>query len=845
MIPSSFCCISTNKCVNETFSFLLSLSIHHKNETIYIMTDKKSKDIIEKKTPKLLLNIIWFVELDEYSDKDRNDMLKENIWTEFQMKKSLIIEKVLEFENDTLFMDTDIIILNQINDIDINKDIGLSPAYINEEDMKKVGYYNGGYIWVRNKTIPNKWIEYSKTSRYHDQAALDDLKKDYNNFKFKENHNFHSWRFKLNNEDLKKNFEIKENEIYYKENKLISIHTHFLQHGLHKDFNQFIIDLLMKSKKYKELLCIFKILNNGNWLINIPKQPRNNIFNHNNDSYRELLYLYKEDLIITQHDSGHIWLYPSILLYDRPTLEWINNEVLNSHLLLLGNGDIKDEGELLNKKGIKIKPWIFWPRNPKLYEEIFEKGYKEKRNVLSIFIGNYENPVQEKYRTNVDWKDVIEEFHITKGTQHKFTGEEYIEKLQDSKYGLCLRGYGSKCHREVECMGMGCVPIITENVCIKSYINSPVENEHYIYVEKPEELKEKINNISEDEWKIMSKNCVEWYEKNVYSKNSWKLTIENIFYDRTYEFDFLQIYDIDNKIRVGSKYDGGYIIVDNYKYDVLISCGISNDDNFEHYFVNKFNTKCYAFDGTIYRLPRQNDKIEFIKKNIGLINDKKNTNLKYLFEKYDNIFLKMDIEGSEFEWINSLSFNELTKINQICIEFHVEHECSAKIDLTTKLNAIKKISKTHYCVHLHGNNWRSTTLIGEKIINIGISETNEKKIDLDKEYPKNTLVTFDYKSLYPIKFSYYFDKNVLNIKRIDSNKGWNNEYKCVINGIQIPKVFECTYINKKLVDNLKSKKQKIPTDLDTPNTGLWKPNSDDFENNRIKGEYIPDIELYL
>ena len=55
-------------------------------------------------------------------------------------------------------------------------------------------------------------------------------------------------------------------------------------------------------------------------------------------------------------------------------------------------------------------------------------------------------------------------------------------------------------------------------------------------------------------------------------------------------YDFLRVYDINNKLRIGSNYDGGYIIIDNLcNYDVLLSCGIANDDTFEHYFVNKHN----------------------------------------------------------------------------------------------------------------------------------------------------------------------------------------------------------------------------------------------------------------
>lgn len=309
------------------------------------------------------------------------------------------------------------------------------------------------------------------------------------------------------------------------------------------------------------------------------------------------------------------------------------------------------------------------------------------------------------------------------------------------------------------------------------------------------------------------------------------------------QYDFLRVYNIKNKLRIGSKYDGGYIIIDNIcNYDVLLSCGIANDDTFEHYFVNKYKKKCFAFDGTIDGMPNYNKNIQFIKKNIGTTHN--TTDMKDLIKNYDNIFLKMDIEGSEFDWINNLTNIEINKFKQICIEFHLEHECSNHISLTNKLNAIKKLANTHYCVHFHGNNWRSTTLIGDKIINIGTSDTQTKIINLNKEYSPDTKLVFDYKSLYPIIFSYKFDKNNLIITRIDKNSGWNHKYRCVINGIQIPRVFECTYIHKSVINNLQLNTNNIPDELlDTPNTGNWRPPSDCFETNRKKNSLIPDIFL--
>ena len=156
----------------------------------------------------------------------------------------------------------------------------------------------------------------------------------------------------------------------------------------------------------------------------------------------------------------------------------------------------------------------------------------DERNLETIFIGNIENPTQGQFRnTKDDWKSVLSEYHCTQGQQHKFTQEEYLNKLSSAKYGLCLRGYGSKCHREVELMAMGTIPIVTPDVTIGSYMDPPKENVHYISVKTPQEMLDKINNISKDQWEIMSKASYEWYQANVYSKNCWNKMLENILYN--------------------------------------------------------------------------------------------------------------------------------------------------------------------------------------------------------------------------------------------------------------------------------------------------------------------------
>jgi hypothetical protein len=164
-------------------------------------------------------------------------------------------------------------------------------------------------------------------------------------------------------------------------------------------------------------------------------------------------------------------------------------------------------------------------------------------------------------------------------------------------------------------------------------------------------------------------------------------------------------YHFDNKIRLGNNGDGGYVIGDlDCSYDCYISAGVSTEESFSRDFIEKYNmdqTNCFAFDGTIENYPYEyTKKISYIKKNISNFEDDHHTNLVWLIQKYENIFLKMDIEGSEYNWLNSLSEDEVRKFLQITIEFHgvCTDYCGCKY------KALAKLATTHYLIHAHGNN---------------------------------------------------------------------------------------------------------------------------------------------
>ena len=543
--PSSFCTICTKTCKQELVGFLLSLSVHHPNASCHVMCDTETKKFLDILTPQPKLNLKWYVTLDKYSKHNRQEMCKLKIWDEFQMMKAEVIRKALEVEKDTLFLDSDIVIFDKIDGIDHSKQIGVSPQFIQKKNVDQVGYYNGGVLWTNQKSLPDNWIKYTKTSRYHDQASVEDLAKIYPKFEFGENYNLQTWRFMLGLEPRNKimnSIVAKPNlgKVFYKDKPLKFYHTHFNSPQF-KIFNDYIISKLQEASCYRELLCISRLINNK-WTIQMPKQPRNDMFRHVNDSFREIPNMLKQthsDIqVVVSDKSGHIWLEPQIakvMLYDRPTLNWMNDEVKKTNLLLIGNGSMELEGAKLKAFGARnVKPWIFWPRSPTTMEKVLREkgllGYNQRTNE-SVFIGNFENPVQQKFRiTPHKWETVITEYHCTKGHAQKFTQEQYLMKLRNSKFGISLRGFGSKCHREVELMAFGTVLIVTPEVSTKSYMEPLIENKHYLLVRNPAELKEKVKNLSQEKWEEMSKACIEWYDRNVRVKNLWTNTMSHILW---------------------------------------------------------------------------------------------------------------------------------------------------------------------------------------------------------------------------------------------------------------------------------------------------------------------------
>lgn len=191
-------------------------------------------------------------------------------------------------------------------------------------------------------------------------------------------------------------------------------------------------------------------------------------------------------------------------------------------------------------------------------------------------------------------------------------------------------------------------------------------------------------------------------------------------------------------IRLGALRDGGYVVAKDsiLKADALVSMGISTDWSFDEDFV-KLNSKAlvHGYDHTVSerlfkrRLRKSIERFISFRSNFQAIRESLQLLKRYQdffqgpyrhyqervhsrFEQKDDatmhkiiervggkkVFLKIDIEGSEYRIINDI-VKYASNITGIAIEFHDTDHLRLIF-----LDAVNKLLKDFEIVHLHGNN---------------------------------------------------------------------------------------------------------------------------------------------
>lgn len=162
-------------------------------------------------------------------------------------------------------------------------------------------------------------------------------------------------------------------------------------------------------------------------------------------------------------------------------------------------------------------------------------------------------------------------------------------------------------------------------------------------------------------------------------------------------------------VRYGKDYDGGYVLLDDFSDDMHVySFGIDRDVSFEKELADK-GLKIFMHDHTIAGLPEQHENFFFYRTGISHIDEPENHKLsmRTLLDKNadlgnNNLILKMDVEGAEWDFLTNTPSEILNQFRQITFEMH---RVTDIVNREQILGALHRLNLTHQAIWIHANNF--------------------------------------------------------------------------------------------------------------------------------------------
>jgi hypothetical protein len=163
-------------------------------------------------------------------------------------------------------------------------------------------------------------------------------------------------------------------------------------------------------------------------------------------------------------------------------------------------------------------------------------------------------------------------------------------------------------------------------------------------------------------------------------------------------------------VRLGPTRDGGYVVDEQALLDseALFTYGVGPDHTWEVDYAKRFpEKKAFMFDHTVNVDPSTLPaNLTFKKEGVSSVKGEQvNTFAAHLeefgFTKKNKIFLKVDIEGAEYDFFLNTPLELFENVTGIVIEFHWVHEVSYNPKFC---QVIERLSDLFYVTHLHGNN---------------------------------------------------------------------------------------------------------------------------------------------
>lgn len=164
-------------------------------------------------------------------------------------------------------------------------------------------------------------------------------------------------------------------------------------------------------------------------------------------------------------------------------------------------------------------------------------------------------------------------------------------------------------------------------------------------------------------------------------------------------------------VRVGGFDDGGYLLPNCLDdIDAVISPGVGSSSDFELYFAEK-KIPCILIDGTVSIEPVKHPQFTFVRKMLAPSSSLAEAitlaeAVELVGSGPGNMILQMDIEGAEWEILQSVPAEVMKRFKMLVIEFHSFDKMLEKKSTFAHVEKVFAALLTHFApVHIHINNY--------------------------------------------------------------------------------------------------------------------------------------------
>jgi hypothetical protein len=174
-----------------------------------------------------------------------------------------------------------------------------------------------------------------------------------------------------------------------------------------------------------------------------------------------------------------------------------------------------------------------------------------------------------------------------------------------------------------------------------------------------------------------------------------------------------------DKIRIGCANDGGYVCLDDFKVEHIVSLGVGNDISWDLQAVTHAAVPVHRYDHTISERPETHHQFRFHHERVGKRADG-NVTLRQIADVAGiaspaSAILKINIEHAEWSVFDDTSPDELSAYSQIIGEFHGFDEVLDDNWYECATRVYSKITDQFKLVHAHGNNYGSQIVLGSRL----------------------------------------------------------------------------------------------------------------------------------